>query len=163
MKKKIFKINKEKQEQKPKKLFLMITVLERGKSQKFIPILEKHDVVVQMTMLGKGTASSEILNYLGLAENEKDILFSLVKEDKIHPEDKWKMVGFCNGEVRNSIEIRYVEGEGLISRKNLNSVYLPKSLNEESVLLGSIRDVTIERRREATAGRSAERSTHKAL
>lgn len=85
MKKKIFKINKEKQEQKPKKLFLMITVLERGKSQKFIPILEKHDVVVQMTMLGKGTASSEILNYLGLAENEKDILFSLVKEDKIHP------------------------------------------------------------------------------
>ena len=62
MKKKIFKINKEKQEQKPKKLFLMITVLERGKSQKFIPILEKHDVVVQMTMLGKGTASSEILN-----------------------------------------------------------------------------------------------------
>lgn len=84
MKKKIFKINKEKKEQKPKKLFLMITVLERGKSQKFIPILEKHDVVVQMTMLGKGTASSEILNYLGLAENEKDILFSLVKEDKIH-------------------------------------------------------------------------------
>ena len=29
----------------------------------------------------------------------------LQKEDKIHPEDKWKMVGFCNGEVRNSIEI----------------------------------------------------------
>lgn len=87
----------------------------------------------------------------------------LQKEDKIHPEDKWKMVGFCNGEVRNSIEIRYVEGEGLISRKNLNSVYLPKSLNEESVLLGSIRDVTIEKKGRATAGRSAERSTHKAL
>ncbi len=81
----------------------------------------------------------------------------LQKEDKIHPEDKWKMVGFCNGEVRNSIEIRYVEGEGLISRKNLNSVYLPKSLNEESVLLGSIRDVTIERRREEQLQEEAQR------
>ena len=83
----------------------------------------------------------------------------LQKEDKIHPEDKWKMVGFCNGEVRNSIEIRYVEGEGLISRKNLNSVYLPKSLNEESVLLGSIRDVTIERRRKSNC-RKKRREIH---
>lgn len=81
----------------------------------------------------------------------------LQREDKIHPEDKWKMAGFCNGEVRNSIEIRYVEGEGLISRKNLNSVYLPKSLNEESVLLGSIRDVTIERRREEQLQEEAQR------
>ena len=44
----------------------------------------------------------------------------LQREDKIHPEDKWKMAGFCNGEVRNYIEFIYIEWEGRVSRKNLN-------------------------------------------
>ena len=82
MKKRIFP-KKKKKSNKVEKLELMITVLERGKSQKYISVLEKYDVVLQMTMLGKGTATSELLNYLGLQENEKDILFSLVKEEKI--------------------------------------------------------------------------------
>ena len=73
------KIKKEKIE----KLELMVTIVERGTSQKLITLLHQYDVSVQLVLLGKGTATSELLNYLGLAENEKDIVLSIVKEKRI--------------------------------------------------------------------------------
>lgn len=115
---------------------------------------------------------SELLLFEYFPEREEFILYDgqfqvlqriehflkhLEKEEKVHPEDKWKVAGFCSGELRNSIEIRCMEGEGLISRKDLNWIYLPKSSKEEPVLLGSIRDVTMEKRREEKLQEEAQR------
>ena len=38
---------------------------------------------MQMVIYGKGTADREMLNLLGLAENEKAIILSVVREDNI--------------------------------------------------------------------------------
>jgi len=57
--------------------------LNRGKAQKIIPLFEKYDVTLHTILLGRGTANSEILSYLGLAETSKDIVLSFVKKNKI--------------------------------------------------------------------------------
>lgn len=76
-------IRKKQTKNQIEKLELMITVLNRGKSQKIIPLFEKYDVTFHTILLGRGTANSEILNYLGLAETSKDIVLSFVKTKKI--------------------------------------------------------------------------------
>ena len=66
-----------------KKLKLLITVVNRSKETYFIDLLEQFEVNMQMVVYGKGTANSEMLNLLGLAESEKAIIISCVREDKI--------------------------------------------------------------------------------
>lgn len=126
----------------------------------------------RLAILASMVKRSELLLFEYFPEREEFILYNgqfqeiqriehflehLEKEDKIHPEDKWKVAGFCCGELRSSIEIRCIEGEGLISRKSLNSIYLSKTSEEEPVLLGSIRDVTMEKRREEKLQEEAQR------
>ena len=66
-----------------KKMKLLVTVVNRSKETYFIDLLEQFEVNMQMVVYGKGTANSEMLNLLGLAETEKAIIFSCVREDKI--------------------------------------------------------------------------------
>lgn len=66
-----------------KKLKLLVTIVDRSKGLFYLDLLEQFEVNMQMLVLGKGTATSEMLGYLGLAEPEKAVLFSLVREDKI--------------------------------------------------------------------------------
>lgn len=55
----------------------LITVVDRGKGEKMARIYEQSGIDTQMMCLGTGTAKSEVLEYLGLGELEKDILFSV--------------------------------------------------------------------------------------
>ncbi len=83
MKEKKKNLKKKQTKSQIQKLKLMITVLNRGKAQKIIPLFEKYDVTLHTILLGRGTANSEILSYLGLAETSKDIVLSFVKKNKI--------------------------------------------------------------------------------
>lgn len=67
----------------PKKLKLLITVVNRKKAEFYMDLLQSFEVNVQMVLLGKGTANSEMLQYLGLAETEKAVIFSFIQDDKI--------------------------------------------------------------------------------
>lgn len=60
----------------PLKLF--VTIVDRGKGIKAARIYKELNVSIQNVILGKGTASSETMDYLGLDEPEKDILLSVV-------------------------------------------------------------------------------------
>ncbi len=66
-----------------KKLKLLVTIVDRSKALFYLDILEQFEVNMQTVVYGKGTADSEMLNYLGLAETEKAIIFSFVREDNI--------------------------------------------------------------------------------
>ncbi len=66
-----------------KKLKILITIVDRSKSLFYLDLLEQFEVNMQMVILGKGTATSEMLGYLGLAEPEKAVLISCIREDKI--------------------------------------------------------------------------------
>ncbi len=64
------------------KLELMITVVNRTKSELFADIIQSFDVNMQFIALGEGTADAKMLNLLGLASSEKAIIFSVIRSDK---------------------------------------------------------------------------------
>ena len=66
-----------------KKLKMLITVVDRSKSLFYVDLLEQFEVNVQMVMYGRGTANSEMLNLLGIAESDKAVIMSYIREDKV--------------------------------------------------------------------------------
>ncbi|MBR6089344.1 MAG: hypothetical protein IKP86_05375 [Anaerolineaceae bacterium] len=56
---------------------LLITILERGKGYSLVQFLNRHQVTFHLSFTGSGTATSEMLDVLGLNEKEKDIIISL--------------------------------------------------------------------------------------
>lgn len=56
----------------------LLTIVDRGKGNRVAEIYRQNHIAVQLIALGRGTASSEIMDYLGLDEPEKDIVLSLV-------------------------------------------------------------------------------------
>ena len=65
-----------------KKLKLLITVVNRNKTEFFTDFIGGFDVNFQMTTLAQGTAKSETLHLLGLEDSDKSVIFSVIREDK---------------------------------------------------------------------------------
>ena len=69
----------------PQKLKLLFTVINRSKAEFYIDLLHSFEVNMQMTMAAWGTASTEMLNYLGLTDSEKALIVSVIREDMEKP------------------------------------------------------------------------------
>lgn len=67
----------------PKKIKLFITIIDRGKGEKVVEMFKENNIVYNLIMLGNGTAKSEILDYLGIGETQKDLVLSVVKEEDV--------------------------------------------------------------------------------
>ena len=65
-----------------KKLKLVITVVDRAKAEFYLDVLSQYEVNFQMVTGGKGTATSEIVDMLGL-NIHKAVLMSVVREDMV--------------------------------------------------------------------------------
>lgn len=65
-----------------KKLKLLITVVNRAKTELFVDLLTEYEVNFQTAVLAQGTAHSETLYMLGLEDPEKSVIFSVLREDK---------------------------------------------------------------------------------
>lgn len=63
------------------KLELMITVVNRNKADFFMDLIQSFDVNMQLAVPAQGTANAEIRNILGLAETDKAVIFSVIRED----------------------------------------------------------------------------------
>ena len=61
-------------------LYLMITVADRKQLPTFLEFYEKHQVNVGVLALGRGLASSEVLDYLGLEDAVKAVAVSVVTD-----------------------------------------------------------------------------------
>lgn len=66
-----------------KKLKLLITVVNRRKTELFMDLLTAYEVNFQTAVLAQGTAQSEMLYMLGLEESDKSVIFSVLREDKV--------------------------------------------------------------------------------
>lgn len=66
----------------PKKLKLLVLVVNQNKADFYIDFLQTFEVNMQMQMHAQGTAGSEMLHYLGLEESEKRVIFSIIREDR---------------------------------------------------------------------------------
>lgn len=61
-------------------LYLMITVADRKQLPTFLEFYEKHQANVGVLALGRGLASSEVLDYLGLEDAVKAVAVSVVTD-----------------------------------------------------------------------------------
>ena len=66
----------------PKKLKLLVLVVNTNKADFYTDFLQSFEVNMQMQMHAKGTAGSEMLHYLGLEESEKRVLMGIIREDR---------------------------------------------------------------------------------
>ena len=62
-----------------KKLKLLVTIVNRSKALYYSDLIEQYEVNMQMVIYGHGTADSEMLSLLGLAESEKAVIISFIK------------------------------------------------------------------------------------
>ena len=65
-----------------KKLKLLFTVVDRPKGEFYLDVISQFDVNCQLVVSGLGTASSEIVELLGL-ESHKAVILSVVREDLV--------------------------------------------------------------------------------
>ena len=62
---------------------MLISVTKRGNGNKMVDFYKKNNLHYDFICLGTGTANSEILDYLGLETNEKDVVITMVPSAKI--------------------------------------------------------------------------------
>ena len=79
-----------------KKLKLLFTVVDRPKGEFYLDVISQFDVNCQMVMSGLGTATSELVELLGL-EPHKAVILSVVREDRVDElmntlEDKFETI-----------------------------------------------------------------------
>ena len=65
-----------------RKLKLLVTVVNRSKTEFYMDFLQEFEVNFQTSVLAQGTAKSETLHLLGLEDSDKSVIFSVVREDK---------------------------------------------------------------------------------
>ena len=63
------------------KLCMMTTIVDRKIVKKYIDLYNENGQNVMFVTLGVGTATNEMLDYLGLDVNEKAIAFSVIEEE----------------------------------------------------------------------------------
>lgn len=77
--------------------------------------------------------------------DQENYMLQMQKSTVIHPEDceLWKKL--LTGEIDGSAEIRMIDGHGSVMRKLVD---VPARMQDEDTVIGSFRDVTVERRHE---------------
>ena len=66
----------------PRKLTLLVTVVNRNKAEFYADFLQSFEVNMQLITNAEGTANQETLHYLGLVETDKSVIFSVIREDR---------------------------------------------------------------------------------
>lgn len=61
-------------------LYLMVTITNRNMLPKFLSFYQERNMAISLITLGKGTANSEMLDYFGLEDSEKAVIFGVVTD-----------------------------------------------------------------------------------
>lgn len=88
------------QENEIKKLSLFVTVVNNGQASAIIRLFQQIGCSVSFVYSGQGTAQREILSILGIADNKKEVVCSLVKQELI-PDIKREVEAFFLAARRN--------------------------------------------------------------
>ncbi len=68
---------------KSNRLKLLITVVARNKADYYTDLIQSFDVNMQMLTLANGTANASSLEFLGLSDFSRTVIFSVIQEEKI--------------------------------------------------------------------------------
>lgn len=67
----------------PIKLELLITIVEKNKAEFYADLIQSYEVNFQFITPASGTAKADILDYLGITDTDKAVIFSVVRSDKV--------------------------------------------------------------------------------
>ena len=65
----------------PRKLVLLVTVVNRNKAEFYTDFMQSFEVNFQTAMAARGTAGAETMRRLGLPDSDKTVIFSIIRED----------------------------------------------------------------------------------
>lgn len=65
------------------KLELLVTVVDRNKAEFYVDLIQSFDVNMQVIALAEGTADAKTMRYLGLTDNNKCVIFSVIQEARL--------------------------------------------------------------------------------
>ena len=79
------------------RLKLLITIVGRNKAEFYTDLIQSYSVNMQMVLMARGTANAKMLSLLGLADNEKAVILSVIQENKVEKalstiEEKFKTI-----------------------------------------------------------------------
>ena len=79
------------------RLKLLVVIVGRDKSEYYIDLLQSFNVNMQFSVLAHGTADAKMLEYIGLSDSDKVVIFNVIQEDKLKEalstiEDKFRTV-----------------------------------------------------------------------
>ncbi len=66
-----------------KKISMFITIVNRGQGNYVLKIFEQEGSNAQFVQLGEGTAQKEVRDILGIEDNGKEIIISLIANERI--------------------------------------------------------------------------------
>ena len=66
----------------PQRLKLLVTIVGRNKAEFYMDLLQSMEINIQLSMIGHGTANTQMLHLLGLSDSDKAVIFSVVREDR---------------------------------------------------------------------------------
>lgn len=104
---------------------LLVTISEKIKSEKYIEYFAQNNVNFTLGRYGRGTASKEMLEYLGIGEKEKCVMFSFTTMEKSKVLLK---------DMEKKMQLKRM-GEGIAFTIPISSVSSKKALN---LLFGEI-------------------------
>ncbi len=67
----------------PERLVLLVTVVNKGKGTFFADLLQTFDANLQMSFVGDGTARSDLIEFLGLKDSRRSVIFSVVRASQL--------------------------------------------------------------------------------
>ena len=81
----------------PVKLQLLFTIVAKEKTEFYVDLLQSYDVNIQLILSGRGTASEKLVELMGLVNNEKSVIISTIRRNRVDDalealEEKFKTV-----------------------------------------------------------------------
>ena len=58
------------------RIMMLLSIIKRGRGAQYIKMVKSHGMFLNYQCVGEGTASSEMMDILGLGSNDKDIMIS---------------------------------------------------------------------------------------
>lgn len=119
----------------PNSLELLVTIVNRSKADYYIDLIQSMEANMQLAVPAKGTASAEILNLLGLADNDKAVIFSVIREDQASRalgtiEEKFRTIKNGKG-IAFTVPLSSVIGVSLFGFLSNNPTVLQEGRNDK--------------------------------
>ncbi len=67
----------------PSRLVLLVTVVNKGKGTFFADFLKTFGANLQMCFVADGTARGDLIEFLGLKDSRRSVIFSVVKAEQV--------------------------------------------------------------------------------